>query len=87
MPSRGHWFKHIAPDGSVVTGVACTRSRRGRVPDCSVCTQEKGPILCDGPAPAGSKRKSCDAPLCRGCAHRTGPDRDMCPKHYGEGHR
>jgi len=81
------WSIPIKDEQGNVIGIACGSSPRRKVPDCSVCTQEKGPILCDGPAPVGSKRKSCDAPMCRTCAHRTGPDRDMCPRHYAEGHR
>lgn len=68
-------------DGKVI-GIACSRGPKKQ--DCSVCTQRAGSILCDGPAPAGERRKTCDAPLCRDCAHRVGPNRDLCPTHYRE---
>lgn len=59
-------FSHVAPDGSVVTGIACTRgARRSK---CATCKQAAG-LECDG----------CDRPLCAPCAvsHRTGVD--FCP--------
>ena len=37
-----------------------------------------GTKLCDGPAPEGSGRETCDAGLCRGCTVRDG-ERDLCP--------
>lgn len=52
---------------------------RPRRPVCSACGKAPGVLLCDGPAPASSKRKTCDARLCRGCAKEVGPNRHLCP--------
>lgn len=52
---------------------------------CSVCRAHVGDKLCDGLAPMGAKRRTCDAALC-GCCARTKPDPkkqgdtiDLCP--------
>lgn len=58
------------------TAIACSRGSARR--RCKVCGA-KATLLCDGPPPAGVKRKTCDAPICKACAKRVGPDRDLCP--------
>lgn len=75
------WIK--LPDGST----ALVKFGNRRKPRCSVCKQPGAPFLCDGPPPAGSTRKTCDAPLCRACAKRTGRDRDVCPNCWAKGAR
>lgn len=60
-----------------VTLIACTRGRRA--PKCSVCGNKPGTQLCDGPGAAPGK--TCDRPLCTGCAQRAGPNTDYCPDH------
>jgi hypothetical protein len=49
--------------------IICTRQRTRKW--CSVCSKNPGSFLCDGPAPAGTKRKTCDAPLCKRCTRQT----------------
>ncbi len=61
------------PGGGIA--IVCSRGRRK---PCVVCGAPS-PLLCDGPAPAGSKRKTCDAALCRAHAKHVGPNRDLCP--------
>lgn len=39
-------------------------------------------LLCD--APVGDQGKTCDMPLCAGCAAEVGPDKHLCPKHKAE---
>jgi len=65
------------PDGSV--GIICG-GRHRRLPPCVHCG-EKSAFECDGPAPAGAKRKTCDAALCRRCRIHVPPDRDYCRGH------
>ncbi len=60
------------------TAIVCSEGRRRRCSCCSGWSTK----LCDGPPPAGSKRKTCDVPLCSGCArHVDGQDLDYCPTH------
>jgi hypothetical protein len=57
---------------------------RGKLEYCQDCIAQgrKTPstILCDGPAPEGSKQKTCDRRCCRAHATPIGPDRDLCTK-------
>ena len=71
MPMESKVFR--TAEGSIV--IACSRTKRK---DCSVCTQRRGDLLCDFVKPNG---KTCDAPLCRDCAKRVGPNKDFCPTH------
>jgi hypothetical protein len=80
MPAWSKTFQHIAPDGSVVTGIACGRSPRRNcsVPDCRAHTE----FQCDFPVHAASRKsKTCDRWLCQGHTKRVGPNRDYCPPH------
>lgn len=63
---------------SIPGGVAVVCSRGQKRSYCIVCASP-ATLLCDGPPPAGVKRKTCDAPLCRSHAKHVGPDRDLCP--------
>jgi hypothetical protein len=58
-----------------VRTILCGRGARVRY--CTFCRSisEK---LCDFPA---SKKKTCDKPLCRGCAISIAPNVDLCPDH------
>lgn len=61
-------------DGTVV--IACTRGRRSR----SRCACGRpAPLLCD--APVGTRKKTCDRPLCHACAVEVGRDEHRCPEH------
>jgi hypothetical protein len=66
------WVK--TPDGGLA--VVCSPGRRAR---CSACGELGATLLCDGPPPSGTRRKTCDARLCQSCATHTGRDRDLCP--------
>lgn len=64
------------PDGTAA--IVCSRGRRRR---CAICGEIGAEKLCDGPPPIGSKRKTCDRPLCSKCAtHVPGHDLDFCPQ-------
>lgn len=84
MPRFSIPFSHIAPDGSVVTGIACGRSR---FQACSVtgCNRH-ATFRCDFPVlrSKGWKRgrsATCDRWLCEKHRTSTGKDRDYCPPH------
>jgi hypothetical protein len=64
-------------NGERVSGFICSSGRRQR---CMVCRKNWATKLCDGPAPAGSRKKTCDLPMCSQCAKSVGEDRDLCPK-------
>jgi hypothetical protein len=66
----------------IAPGVIACRRTRGRQPQpCSVCHARPGTALCDGPPPKSASRRTCDAPLCLGCArHVAGEDLDHCPR-------
>ena len=74
MTRWGEWIQR--PDG----GVAHVRhsDQRPRVKPCAVCGAPSA-LLCDYPVGGG---KTCDAPLCRGCAVCVGRNADHCPDHY-----
>lgn len=48
--------------------IVCSRGRRGKAPACSVCRTRPATQLCDGPAPPGARRATCDAALCTICS-------------------
>jgi hypothetical protein len=61
--------------------IACRRGGGRQPPPCSVCHARPGTALCDGPPAEKSTHKTCDAPLCLGCArHVAGEDLDYCPR-------
>ena len=66
--------KFTMPDGT--TGFSCTRGNER----CDVCRTRPGTLLCDGPAPPGSGRATCDRRLCAICARHVASDRDLCPE-------
>ena len=55
--------------------IVCSRGRR-KPPKCA-CGRPSTK-LCDWPTANG---KTCDKPLCAGCAVHVGRDRDHCPDH------
>lgn len=61
-------------DGGVA--ILCGGRRGPKIERCIGCGKVSD-LLCDGPGQAG--RKSCDAPICGGCAKSTGKNRDLCP--------
>lgn len=70
--------------GNVRIGTICSRGGRKRkpLPDCSVCLKRESSLECDGPPPPGTRRKSCDAPLCERCAISIrARGLDYCPDH------
>lgn len=44
---------------------------------CQFCG-ELGSLLCDGPSTL-PRYQTCSAKMCRSCAKRVGPNRDLCP--------
>ena len=58
--------------------VVCVRGQRAK--PCAVC-KSPSTQLCDFPLTGPKAGKTCDAPLCRRCAVKVGPDRDYCPAH------
>lgn len=66
------------PDGG--RAVVCSDRKRVR---CAYC-QAWSTKLCDGPPREGSRKKTCDRPLCPAHAvHVAGKDIDFCPEHAG----
>jgi hypothetical protein len=61
----------VFPGGDV--GWMCGTPVKDEAPACSECGAAGAEFLCDGPAPAGSARVTCDAPLCERCTSRTSP--------------
>lgn len=60
------------------TAVVCSDRKRIRCAYCEAWSTK----LCDGPPPAGSRKKTCDKPLCPAhAAHVEGQDLDYCPEH------
>lgn len=57
------------------TAIVCHSGRRPRSKPCKCGNPST--LLCDYPTADGT----CDAPLCRSCAIRKGPNRDYCPNH------
>jgi hypothetical protein len=72
--------KHVAlSDGThALVRVAAKRPRT-----CSVCRRKTADFrLCDYRlGVASAKPKTCDAVLCKACAHHIEPDTDYCPVH------
>ena len=60
------------PGGGV--GVICTRGSGPRRRRCFHCGRLDN-LLCDGPV---AVNKTCDRPICRGCATSGGLDVDFC---------
>ncbi len=65
--------RYQLPDGGIA--IVCTRGKRR--PPCSVCGRRGSELLCDGVVPG--RKRTCDAPLCRGCAQSGGAGVDFCP--------
>jgi hypothetical protein len=68
--------RFVLPGG--IVGFICTSGRRSRPKPCKVCGADSTK-LCDGPPPAGVRRKTCSAPICDAHATPTGEDLDLCP--------
>lgn len=58
--------------------IVCSSTRRKR------CTCGRpAPLLCDWKIPS-KLSGTCDAPICKACATKPAPDKDLCPKHSAE---
>ena len=62
-----------------VVGFICSRGPARNGPPCCGCGAKGTTLLCDGAPPPGSRKRTCDAPICRSCAAHVGPNRDLCP--------
>jgi hypothetical protein len=54
---------------------------------CVYCGRRPGTQLCDGPAPAGAERKTCDKAMCKPCVQQMGAavgETDYCHQHKPE---
>jgi hypothetical protein len=60
-----------------ISGFVCSRGRRSKSCKCG----RPSTLLCDQPLTGKKEGKTCDAPICRGCATEIGPDRHLCPVH------
>ena len=65
---------YTLPDGT--RAIVCFSGRRKATP-CSIC-RKRSTLLCDFPVGRG---KTCDTPLCRGCAVSPRNGVDHCPHH------
>jgi len=69
------------PGGGFAIVCGGHRRRRAYCEDCITAGRKTfADFECDGPAPAGSGRATCDRKCCRAHAKRIGPDRDLCTK-------
>lgn len=68
----------VLPDGTVVTGIVCTR---GRAEWCSACQRMRYKVLCDWKLRGKKAGRTCDRKLCYACATRVGEDKHLCPPH------
>jgi hypothetical protein len=71
MPRYSETF--TLPDGT--RGIVCFSGKRKTKP-CRMCRKPSS-LLCDWPVSG----KTCDAPLCRGCAVSPTAGVDHCPHH------
>jgi hypothetical protein len=73
--------ERVALPGGGFAIVCGGRHKRQWCEDCIAAGRKtESEILCDGPPPAGSRRKTCDRRCCRAHAKRIGPDRDLCTR-------
>ena len=77
-------FRHLAPDGSVVTGIACGRTRYQMcsTPEC----RRHATLQCDFPVQRATATQTalaatCDRWCCSKCAVHVGINRDYCRAH------
>ena len=70
------WSEVVRLEGGV-TAIVCHSGPRPRSKPCKCCGTRSN-LLCDYPT---GPRRTCDAPLCRGCAVSRGPNVDYCPHH------
>lgn len=78
MPRRCIPIRHVAPDGSVVTGIATVFVTNHR---CQTCGSS-ATLQCDYPViPRKGRPRTCDRWICTRCATTVGEDRHYCPPH------
>jgi hypothetical protein len=60
--------------------IICGRGSRKHLGKCRECWVTDATKLCDGPS-KDARGKTCDKPLCAGCATAGGPNVDYCAEH------
>lgn len=73
-------------DKNGAVGLMCSGRGRPKPRQCQFCGLMNATLLCDGPPASSSRKRTCDAWLCRTCALNDGPDRDLCPRHVAHAH-
>jgi hypothetical protein len=76
-PHNGRCVPFITTDGQGGGYITMDRPRRRR---CRTCDAIGAELSCDFPTPK-AKKKTCDAPICEGCAREVGPNLHHCPRH------
>lgn len=81
----GNCLKHCGcaamPGPTKVPSTVIICRGRPRNTRCQFC-QRPSTKLCDFPLTGAQAGKTCDAPMCAGCAYHLGKDVDFCPPHY-----
>jgi hypothetical protein len=72
---------NLGPDTAVFT---CSRSKHAAkdLPACSNCHTPNAQLACEFDLTGSKAGQRCNKPLCRICAKRSVPGRNLCPPHH-----